>query len=102
MTAQWQPIETAPKDGTDVLLYLPKADPPVRVGRYVAKGVIRSDYWFIILARSSRHGSGRSCHRTGCHFRSRRNDRPSWRGYMSIERKQFLVWLTIMAVFVSH
>jgi Protein of unknown function (DUF551) len=46
MTAQWRPIETAPKDGTDVLLYLPNAHPPVRVGRYVAKGVIRSDYWF--------------------------------------------------------
>ena len=54
--AQWQPIDTAPKDGTDVLLYLPKADPPVRVGRYVAKGVIRSDYWFFYTGaiRSSR------------------------------------------------
>ncbi len=33
MTAQWQPIETAPKDGTDALLYLPKADRSSGQGR---------------------------------------------------------------------
>ena len=33
MTAQWQPIETAPKDDTDALLYLPKADRSSGQGR---------------------------------------------------------------------
>jgi Protein of unknown function (DUF551) len=51
MAAQWQPIETAPKDGTDVLLYLPDADPPVRLGRYVAQGVTRSGHWFSYAGR---------------------------------------------------
>jgi hypothetical protein len=30
MTAHWQLIETALKDGADLLLYTPDADPPVR------------------------------------------------------------------------
>jgi hypothetical protein len=37
----WRPIETAPKDGTYVLLWFPETDLPVRVGYWS-----RADYWY--------------------------------------------------------
>lgn len=46
MTADWRAVETAPKDGTEVLLNFPDGCPSTRVGRYVIKGVVRSDCWF--------------------------------------------------------
>lgn len=30
----WQTMDTAPKDGTNVLLYVPGMEPPIRTGRY--------------------------------------------------------------------
>ena len=34
MPLQWQPIETAPKDGTEVLLFYPEYTQPVKTGRW--------------------------------------------------------------------
>jgi hypothetical protein len=38
MSNEWQPIETAPKDGTPIIVYRPKFD-----GDYIPK--VGEDYW---------------------------------------------------------
>ncbi len=37
----WQPIDTAPKDGTVVILYVPGTDSSVRLGWYVQEETVR-------------------------------------------------------------
>lgn len=50
----WQPIETAPKDGTQILLFCPKFGVPVRLGYWVdtkhynnGKLTYSSARWFV-------------------------------------------------------
>lgn len=49
--SEWQPIETAPKDGAWVLLYSPderereRGDPAVQVGCWGSSGYNRNNHW---------------------------------------------------------
>jgi hypothetical protein len=53
---EWQPIDTAPRDGTEVLLFIPNAEPRIRIGHYVVTQKFTYDehgkkvgpitYWF--------------------------------------------------------
>ncbi len=52
MTNDWQPIATAPKDGTQVLLFFPGLKHPFLLGHYVdseefehGKSVRRTQFW---------------------------------------------------------
>lgn len=53
MLTNWQPIETAPKDGTKVLLWVPELNDWVRS---YWKGGFIGDYWV------NQYGNGPYCH----------------------------------------
>jgi hypothetical protein len=45
----WQPIETAPKDGSFVLLFYPRAEPPVSIGYWDdAFGIAKIAGWMMM------------------------------------------------------
>ncbi len=48
MPSEWQPIETAPKDGTPVLLFAPDDVPQIVVG-YAYKHSSRADVFWIYM-----------------------------------------------------
>lgn len=57
MTGDWQPIETAPRDGTDIIVYRPNFD-----GDYIPE--VGTDYWMTKLIEPTWAKSRRDCQPT--------------------------------------